>query len=216
MNRLRSLDPPHKGLRNALGQLLLLAGKTDFSNKTSVQKLQALGTEVFHLLKDHTATENQFVLAPLAKRNAEFTNHYLEEHSEIDEQELALANRLFAFDGSQSNEEGHLFYLDLCDFQSNYLKHINEEDRLLETEMHNQFTDEELIGHQIEIMQAMPFDTLLLWFKYIVPARRVDENAQVLTSFKQNAPAEAFEAVLAIIASQLDAEELKAILKIIP
>lgn len=216
MNRLRSLDPAHKGLRNALGQLVLLAGKTDFSNKAAVQKLQVLGTEVFHLLKDHTATENQFILAPLAQKNADFTAAYLVEHTILDRQEEELANRLQRFDGSQSNDMGHEFYLDLCDFQSSYLKHIDEEDRLVEAEMQKHFTDEELIGHQIEIMQVMPFDTLLLWFKYIVPARRDAENAQVLTAFKQNAPAEAYETVIALIATQVKADELESILKLVP
>ncbi|MEN9323386.1 MAG: hypothetical protein RL699_1166 [Bacteroidota bacterium] len=215
MNRLRSLDPAHKGLRNALGQLVLLAGKTDFSNKAAVQKLQALGTEVVHLLKDHTATENQFILAPLAQKNADFTAAYLVEHTIIDRQEQELADRLQRFDGSQSNDMGHEFYLDLCDFQSSYLKHIDEEDRLVEAEMQKHFTDEELIGHQIEIMQVMPFDTLLLWFKYIVPARRDAENAQVLTAFKQNAPAEAYETVIALIATQVKADELEIILKLV-
>lgn len=215
MNRLRSLDPAHKGLRNALGQLVLMAGKTDFSNKAAVQKLQVLGTEVFHLLKDHTATENQFILAPLAQKNADFTAAYLVEHTIIDRQEEELANRLQRFDGSQSNDMGHEFYLDLCDFQSSYLKHIDEEDRLVEAEMQKHFTDEELIGHQIEIMQVMPFDTLLLWFKYIVPARRDAENAQVLTAFKQNAPAEAYETVIALIATQVKADELEIILKLV-
>lgn len=216
MNRLRSLDPAHKGLRNALGQLVLMAGKTDFSNKAAVQKLQVLGTEVFHLLKDHTATENQFILAPLAQKNADFTAAYLVEHTIIDRQEEELANRLQRFDGSQSNDMGHEFYLDLCDFQSSYLKHIDEEDRLVEAEMQKHFTDEELIGHQVEIMQVMPFDTLLLWFKYIVPARRDSENAQVLTAFKQNAPAEAYETVIALIATQVKADELESILKLVP
>jgi hypothetical protein len=37
-------------------------------------------------------------------------------------------------------------------------------------------------------MQQMEFKTLLLWFKFIVPARRSEENKQVLTAFKANAP----------------------------
>jgi hypothetical protein len=215
MQRLRSLDPAHKGLRNAIGQLVLLAGKTDYTRTSAVQTLQQLGQEVFHLLQDHTQTENQFILAPLAKHNPDFTAAYLVEHTILDRQEQDLAERLQRFNGKQSNDMGHEFYLDLCDFQSSYLKHIDEEDRLVELEMQKHFTDEELIGHQIQIMQVMPFDTLLLWFKYIVPARRVAENAQVLTAFKQNAPAEAYETVIALIATQIKAEELASILSLV-
>ncbi len=215
MQRLKSLDPPHKGLRNALGQLVLLAGKTDYSNPAEVQLLQQLGQEVFHLLHDHSHTENQFILAPLAKHNPDFTAAYLAEHSVLDQQEQELAHRIQGLDGTQTNDLGHEIYLDLCDFQSNYLKHIDEEDRLVEQEMQKHFTDEELIGHQIQIMQVMPFDTLLLWFKYIVPARRIAENAQVLSAFKQNAPAEAYQTVIALIATQISAEELESILSLV-
>lgn len=212
MNRLKSLDPPHKGLRNALGKITLLAGKTDYSSKASVEKLQSLGKEVFLLLTDHTATENKYILAPLEKRNPGFTADYLADHGEIDSLEQSLQERLLAFDGTQSNDEGHQFYLDLCDFQSAYLEHIDVEDVELEEEMQKHFTDEELMGHQIEILQAMSFDMLLLWFKYIVPARRPDENAQVLTGFKSSAPAEAYEAVLNVIRKEISESELNEIL----
>ena len=215
MNRLKSLDPPHKGLRNALGKITLLAGKTDYSSQASVEKLQSLGKEVFLLLNDHTATENKYILAPLEKRNPGFTEDYLTDHGEINTLEQSLQERLLAFNGNQSNDEGHEFYLDLCDFQSAYLEHIDVEDVELEEEMQKHFTDEELMGHQIEIMQAMSFDMLLLWFKYIVPARRPDENAQVLTGFKSAAPEEAYNAVLDVIRKEISESEMNEILSLV-
>jgi len=56
---------------------------------------------------------------------------------------------------------------------------------------------------------------LLLWFKYIVPARRSDENAQVLTGFKSSAPAEAYEAVLNVIRKEISESELNEILSLV-
>ena len=137
------------------------------------------------------------------------------DHGEIDKLEQSLKERMLAFNGTESNDEGHQFYLDLCDFQSAYLEHIDVEDVELEEEMQKHFTDEELMGHQIEIMQAMSFDMLLLWFKYIVPARRADENAQVLTGFKSSAPAEAYEAVLNVIRKEISESELNEILSLV-
>lgn len=215
MNRLKSLDPPHKGLRNALGKITLLAGKTDYTSKASVSKLQALGNEVFALLKDHTQTENKYILAPLEKRNPGFTADYMTDHGEVDNLEQSLLDRLMAFNGEQSNDEGHQYYLDLCDFQSAYLEHIDVEDVELEKEMQKHFTDEELMGHQIKIMQAMRFDMLLLWFKYIVPARRADENAQVLTGFKSSAPEEAYNTVLNVIRAEISESDLNEILSLV-
>ena len=76
MERLKSLDPPHKGLRNALSKLALIAGKTNYESIESVKKLQLISKDVFHLLKDHTATENKFILGALDAVNKSFTKDY--------------------------------------------------------------------------------------------------------------------------------------------
>jgi len=215
MERFKSLDPPHKGLRNALGQLTLLTGKTKFSDHQQVEKLKKLADEVFFLLKDHTKTENEFILKPLEEKNALAAEPYFEDHTDIEEWENHLFESINNLDGTQTDDQGHLIYLNLCDFQSAYLDHIDEEDVELEEKLQKHFSDEELIQHQIKIMQQMEFSTLLLWFKYIVPARRIEENAQVLRNFKSNAPEEAFQAVIQTIQGELSQEEFEAIIKAI-
>lgn len=215
MNRLKSLDPPHKGLRNALGKLALTAGKTDYTSLSSVTLLKSLANEVFHLLKDHTVTENKFILAPLETRNPGFTENYYLDHNTIDQVEQKLLDRFLSLNGEQTNDEGHQLYLDFCNFQSHYLEHINEEDSVLELEMQKYFTDEELIQHQIEIMKEMSFETLLLWFKYIVPSRRPEENAQVLTGFKSVASESAYNTVINIIKEEVRESEMQAILSLV-
>jgi uncharacterized protein (DUF2267 family) len=204
---LKSLDPPHKGLRNALSKLALIAGKTNYTSINSVEKLQLIAKDVFHLLKDHTATENKFILAPLEKINPSFTKDYYSHHLEIDGIEEQLLDRIMALNGQQTNDHGHQLYLDICQFQSHYLKHINEEDIALEAEMQKHFTDEDLLQHQIAIMGEMNFETLLLWFKYIVPARRPEENAQVLIGFKSAAPEAAFNTVIEVIKNEISENE---------
>jgi len=47
-----------------------------------------------------------------------------------------------------------------------------------------------------------------LWFKYIVPARRPEENAQVLSGFKSAVPETAFNAVIEIIKNEVSENEL--------
>jgi hypothetical protein len=215
MERFKSLDPPHKGLRNALGQLTLLTGKTKFSDHQQVEKLKKLADEVFFLLKDHTKTENEFILKPLSEKNSTVAEPYFEDHTDIEEWENHLLDSIKNLDGTQTDDQGHLIYLNLCDFQSAYLDHIDEEDVELEEKLQKHFSDEELIQHQIKIMQQMEFLTLLLWFKYIVPARRTEENAQVLRNFKNNAPEEAFQAVIQTIQGELSHEEFEAIIKAI-
>lgn len=215
MERLKSLDPPHKGLRNALGILTLVAGKTDYTSVISVEKLKLIAKEVFHLLKDHTSTENKFILKPLEKRNPSFTKNYFSDHIEIDQIENELLDRFLSLNGEQTNDYGHQLYLDFCKFHSHYLEHINEEDTVLEIEMQKQFTDEELIQHQIDIMGEMSFETLLLWFKYIVPARRPEENVQVLNGFKSASPETAFNAVMDMIKNEISEQDFQSIQSLI-
>jgi hypothetical protein len=215
MSQLKSLDPPHKGLRNALGKLALAAGKTDYTSLSSVAILKKLANEVFHLLKDHTNTENKFILAPLEKRMTGVSMIYISDHNKIDELEEILYNRFLSLNGEQTNDIGHQLYLDFCHFQSLYLNHINEEDSILEQEMQKYFTEEELIQHQIEIMKEMNFETLLLWFKYIVPARRAEENAQVLTGFKSAVTDIVYTTVLNTIKEEISESEMQKILYLV-
>jgi hypothetical protein len=164
---IRSLDPPHKGLRNALSQFVLLAGKTEYDDPIQVGTLQKLGNEVFHLLHDHTHTEDNFILKPLEEKIPGSTIIDSQEHIVLEQIESELKNRMSQFDGNKTNADGHQFYLDLTLFQSRYLDHIGHEDKVTEILMMQNFSHEELIGHQILIMQQMSFETLLLWFKYI-------------------------------------------------
>ena len=215
MERLKSLDPPHKGLRNALSKLALIAGKTNYASIESVKKLQLISKDVFHLLKDHTATENKFILGALDAVNKSFTKDYYTDHVEMDQTEQQLFDRIMSLNGEQTNDFGHQLYLDICHFQSHYLEHINEEDIALEAEMQKHFTDEDLMQHQIAIMGEMSFETLLLWFKYIVPARRPEENAQVLSGFKSAVPESAFNAVMEVIKNEISENELHEIQSLI-
>jgi hypothetical protein len=215
MERLKSLDPPHKGLRNILAQFSLLAGKTSYSNLQEIQELKALGSDLFHLLENHANTEEVYILAPLKEKHSEAVFEIEAEHSKLEEVERKIKDTLASFDGTQSDDEGHGFYLLFSEFHSMYLMHIAEEDKNLEISMQKAFTDEELIQHQMSIMASMDFPTLLLWFKYIVPARRIEENAQVLNAFKAGVPEEAYNTVLDTIRPQLSEERFNKILSLV-
>ena len=195
--------------------MALIAGKTNYASIESVKKLQLISKDVFHLLKDHTATENKFILGALDAVNKSFTKDYYTDHVEMDQTEQQLFDRIMSLNGKQTNDFGHQLYLDICQFQSHYLEHINDEDVALEAEMQKHFTDEDLMQHQIAIMGEMSFETLLLWFKYIIPARRPEENAQVLSGFKSAVPESAFNAVIEIIKNEISENELHEIQSLI-
>src|SRR5690606_7485510 len=83
MNRSKPYDIPHKGLRNALSQLQLLAGKTDYSDKEEVKRLYDTGKEVFDLLNSHAADENDYTLAGLEKKLPGASHHDVDDHEKL-------------------------------------------------------------------------------------------------------------------------------------
>lgn len=203
MSRLRSLDPPHKGIRYALGIVQTLAGTTDYTNTQELEYLKVRCRELFRILHDHAHTEEKFILGPLELRHPGASVNDHEDHIRIESVLEQLEQQLESLKVSENQEQGHEFYLSLSEFNARYLEHIGREDRVTEKLMQQHFTDEEMMAHQGEIMKEMPFDMLLLWFRYIAPARRHEENLQVLQGLKASAPPAAIEAVLGTLKEAL-------------
>lgn len=96
-------------------------------------------------------------------------------------------------------------------FHRAYLDHMLHEEQEIEPVLLANFTDEEMIADQGAIMAEMPFTTLLLWFRFIVPARSVADNRQVLGGFTAAAPAEAVAAVWDVLRGVLPPDRFLAI-----
>lgn len=213
MIRIKSFDAPHKGLRNVLGQFSLLAGQTDYGNPEQVATLKTLGHEMFTLLNDHVHTENEFTLKHLEERVKGASVHDLHDHEVLEKEQDVLQDSLNTLNGKQSADEGHRFYLAFSKYHSRYLEHIHEEETVTELLLQQNFTDEELIQHRVEIMQRIQFPILLLWLKYTIPAQSEENRVGMLSAFKANAPKEAFDAVLATIKPVMKEEDYASLIK---
>jgi len=106
---------------------------------------------------------------------------------------------LSQFNGNESKDDIHFYYLNFSLFQSQYLEHIYEEETVTELLLQKHFTDDELIKSRVDTMQRIKFPILLIWLKYIIPAQTEEESLGMLLALKTNAPAEAFEKVLQTI-----------------
>jgi Hemerythrin HHE cation binding domain len=198
MSRMKTYDVPHKGLRNALSQLQLLAGKTDYSNPGEVEQLYQMGEDVFKILTIHAADENEVTLAELEQRCAGCSNHDIEDHEQIhlaqDNLEKLLA-KIYANSkkGLETAADGEEFYLAFSEFHSTYLEHTAEEERITQPLLWKYFTDEELASHRGKIMAKNPPQTLLIWFKFVIPAQSHNERVGLFTGFKKMAPPAFFD-----------------------
>jgi hypothetical protein len=61
-------------------------------------------------------------------------------------------------------------------------------------------------------MGETSFESLLRMFRFIAPARRLDENLQVLQAFRANAPKPAFAAVMQTLQNAMPAAQYSALI----
>ena len=212
MNRMKSYDFPHKGLRNALSQLSLLAGKTNYSNQEEVEGLYNLGNDVFKILTIHAADENEVTLAELEARCRGCSQHDLDDHEKIHIVQNRLERLLLKIykdsrSGVDATENGEEFYLAFSEFLGGYLAHTAEEERVTQLLLWKHFTDEELASHREKIMAKNPPETLLTWFRFVIPAQNHDERVKLLTGFKKMAPLSFFYQGMDVIKQVLPVNE---------
>ncbi len=207
---IRPLSPPHKGLRNALGLLSFYSGNCDYADLASVQRLKECALDFHALCIDHEANEERYVFEPLTQRSEMNLEPWRNEHKELHN---SLSDMLHPILNStiQSSDELYQQHLNLSIFHARYLKLMHWEDTVIEPLMQELFSDAELQGHQIAIMQKTTSDLLLLWFKYIVPSRQLSENLQVLTAYRASVPSDQFDIVMRQIEQAMDPDSFQAL-----
>jgi hypothetical protein len=218
MNRMKPYDVPHKGLRNALSQLSLLAGKTDYSNHHEVENLYHLGVDVFKILSIHAADEDEVTLTELEIRCPGCSEHDREDHKKIHVTQEKLETLLLKlYEGSGTNDGviaiGQEFYLALSEFHGIYLGHTAEEERITQPLLWKHFTDDELAQHRRKIMKKNPPETLLIWFRFVIPAQSHSERVGLLSGFKKMAPPDFFMKGMGVIEKVLTAPEFEKLTK---
>lgn len=212
MSRVRSFDAPHKGLRNVMGKFSLDLGSTDFSDKKQLEKLKELAEDMFTLLNDHVATENEHTLKHLEERAPGASAHDREDHERLEKVQDQLEKQIRDLTGEETDDQMHELYLSFSSFHSQYLEHIYEEETVTEKLLQEHFTDEELMQHRVQVMQKIKPDVLLLWLKYTVPAQRDGEITKMLTAFKTGAARELYDKLKEMLKGELDTDRFERLL----
>ena len=209
-------EVPHKAIRNALSQFSLLAGNTDYNDKSEMDKLKNLADDVFKMLDSHAKHENNVPLKYLEQKLSGSSVHDKEDHARIESEmyklELALKD---LYERSGKGEDlrypGNDFYVQLSDFHAQYLQHMLEEERETQFLLWKNFTDEELFQQETEIRSAITPEEMLMWAKYMFPAFSNMARIEMLRSIAANAPPQFYEAVMKVAESVLSADVFKKI-----
>jgi hypothetical protein len=212
MNRFKVFDLLHRGIRNALAQLLLQAGKTDFGNPPEVACLGRTGQEIFSLLSIHAADEEEITLAALEEKLPGATHHMVMVHRKLDKLQTELESQLHEITlrsarGEGVREQGRIFYWALNEFYARYLLYMLEEEVDTQELLWQYFTDVELTVQRRQTMLRMSSRTLLNWLKYIVPAQSRHERAVFLRGLAATMPYVHFAQAIQVVERVLPATE---------
>lgn len=207
-NRMNIYGFAHKGLKNALSQLLLELGKADTANPTDIANIKNKTQEVITLLHLHQEAEDSCVMAPLAERAPDVAHACHAEHTKLHEMVNGIEHDVAQLGAGESPDKLESVYQSLGRFYSSYLAHMAEEEATLNEAIWKHFSDDEIMQWQGQIMEKLTFEQQILWFKYIVPALNPMERQILLGGVKANAPEPAYQQVITMLKSVLTPEEL--------
>jgi len=206
---------PHKGLRNALSQVSLLAGNTDYSSPEELAFLKAATSDLLSLLDLHAHSEDHFVLPALESKVPGSTHENTEEHEELEKEVEALLHQINGITTGSPLADGANFYAAVSNFHSKYLAHMaHEESEILDLIWEN-FADEELIKIHEEIMKTFSPEQVIRWFKCIVPALNPMEQFALMAGFKSAAPAFFFDSVIEVLSSLMPEKSMDRLIKML-
>ena len=174
--------------------------------------------DVFKILSIHAADEDEITLEELEMRCPGCSEHDLDDHKKIHMAQEKLETLLLKlYNGSKWKDDiteiGQEFYLALSEFHGIYLEHTAEEERVTQPLFWKHFTDDELSQHRGKIMKKNPPETLLIWFRFVIPAQSHNERIGLLSGFKKMAPPDLFMKGMEVIEKVLTEPEFEKLAK---
>lgn len=190
--------PIHKGLRLALSDLLIRLGRADFSSADGLRVLDALEVQL-QLSEGHLRHEEQFIHAALDARRTGASAALDRQHREHDDSFAELHARIVELRKAPTDERagcGRALYLAFSKFVADDFAHMAEEEQVALPLLHELFTDAELQAIEGELIAAIAPEKVMQYLRLMLPAGTPDERFGFLHHMRENAPAEAFAAVL--------------------
>lgn len=195
--------PVHKGLRRTMFGLLDRIGSGNFND--AAQRNAILGDlrVLLDVCTHHIKHENTFIHPAIEERMKESSSRIARDHDEHGKEitELLRMAEEVEKGGEQARPVlAHQLYLTFSKFVAENLTHMAEEEQVLMSKLHSQFSDEELMALEGRILAGIAPDLMMTFMRMMIPAMNRDERVLLLGGMKQGAPPEAFNAVMQVAA----------------
>ncbi len=184
----------HKALRFALFGVTVMAGATDPTDQSSLDRLVKEWVDVSMVLEGHHSHEDRFC-DPLIQLHAADLRDELERAHQASNATIAdltkLIDGLAGRKGAAGVPLAHV-YRELSDFVVTYMGHLRFEEEQVMPALSAALSDEELAEVTTAIRMSVPPPEMCVFIRYMAPSMNPQERVEMLTGMRA-APEEVFE-----------------------
>lgn len=201
----------HKGLRKAQCDLLVRLGNTDYGDARATTDLLSDMRGLLALAAAHVMHEDTHIHSALRDRGTVSTDRLDDQHEDHRAAFAELEALVAAIEAAGPKERtalGRRLYLAFASYIAHDLEHMHEEETVAAPQLWSLFSDAELMAIENRIVGSLSPEKAMAFMQLMIPAIQPAERAAMLGGMKQQAPREAFDAVIEFAARpNLSAEE---------
>jgi hypothetical protein len=200
----------HKGLRACFAHTLVAVGRLDWTDSDEVAFVLGEVDDLLAFCRSHLAKENRFVHTAMESRRPGSTLQGGQDHVHH-EQDIAtltaLCESLRRLPALRRENAARDLYRELARFVAENLEHMAMEEREHNRVLWETHSDDEIRAIEGAIVASLTPEDSRLSLGWMVRAMSAGERAGFLGAIRQSAPAEAFNGMLQMTRSLLEARD---------
>jgi hypothetical protein len=196
----------HGGLRLCMGEALAAVGRMDADDPVDVAAVTLQMNELLALFRGHLEKEDTFVHPALEARRPGSTSRIAHDHAEHVSGFAVLASDVQALrvaSTSKRRAAARALHRDLAAFVADNLVHMAAEESDHNAVLWSTHTDAELATLEQNIVASIAPPLRSAYLRWMVPAIPHADRVALLSALRESAPAEAFDAALAMLMPHL-------------
>lgn len=201
----------HKGIRSELFSLVERAGSTDPHEAAAVAALVDHVVATHSLLESHAEHEDGVIQPVLETEMPRMAERIAADHVALDRTVGRIVELAATIQpsGRDLRRAVQVLYLDLARFTSEYLVHIDIEERLLMPALEDAVGPDATFEMHGAIVSSIPPDEMVRSLSLMLPAMNVDDRCELLGGMQAGAPPEVFAGVIDLARSVLDVDDYR-------
>jgi hypothetical protein len=200
----------HKGLRAAMAQTLVEAGRVDTSDADDTARVLQAVRHLVTLCRVHLEHEDTFVHAAMEARRPGSAATTLADHAEhlrafVDIEAAASAVETRA--GAQRAAAMQRLYAQLGHFVGENYTHMQVEETHNNGVLWSAYSDEELLALKLQLIASIPPEVNMAFLRWMAPSASPAERAELFLGARAGMPPAAFDAALTMVKNHLTARD---------